>query len=74
MRRPVRFGGRKARRAWLLPFPPAFLAWLASLFGRGAAADRLVRSLQVDISGTRARLGWTPPFSVAQGLAETVRR
>ncbi len=67
-------GRAMERRALLLPFPPAFLAWLANLLGRRAAADRLVRSLQVDISGTRARLGWTPPFSVAQGLAETVRR
>lgn len=62
------------RRALLLPCPPALLERFAKLLGRGAAAGRLVRSLQVDISGTCARLGWTPPFSLSQGLAETVRR
>lgn len=61
--------GRPAR---LLPVPPALLWLAASLLGRRAAAARLLGFLQVDIAATTAAIGWTPPYSVEQGLRSTV--
>jgi nucleoside-diphosphate-sugar epimerase len=54
--------GRPAR---LFPFPPALL-------GLAPGLRSLVRSLEVDDSALRA-LGWRPPYSMQQGLKETVR-
>lgn len=61
------------RRPRLLPFPPRMLEAAAALLGRGAEARRLTGSLQVDSSRIRRELGWRPPISLAQGLAETAR-
>jgi nucleoside-diphosphate-sugar epimerase len=62
IRRMARALGRQPR---LLPFPPALLR----LAGRSAAMGRVLGSLQVEDSATRAALGWTPPMSVDEGLA-----
>lgn len=59
--------------ARLLPFPAPLLQWLARLAGKQSAADRLCQSLQVDISKAKKILGWTPPFSVEQGLRQTAQ-
>jgi nucleoside-diphosphate-sugar epimerase len=55
----------------LLPFPPALLSFMAGILGKKSVADRLCQSLQVDISKTKTILGWTPPYTVAQGLLAT---
>ncbi|MES2071518.1 MAG: SDR family oxidoreductase [Pseudomonadota bacterium] len=60
-------------RSRLLPFPPAVLMLLATLAGRKSAAQRLCQSLQVDIAKARRQLGWTPPYTVRQGLQATAR-
>ncbi|WFU08820.1 NAD-dependent epimerase/dehydratase family protein [Rhizobium sp. CB3090] len=60
------------RRALLLPVPPRLLEGLAALLGRRAAAQRLFGSLQVDIGETTTITGWSPPFSVEDGLRLTV--
>ncbi len=60
------------RKAWMLPVPPSLLEGLAALLGRRAAAQRLLGSLQVDIGETRSVTGWSPPYSVEEGLAATV--
>lgn len=59
-------------RARLWPFPPALLNLAAKMLGRQSVADRLCQSLQVDISKTRNMLGWSPAFTVEQGLQATV--
>lgn len=60
--------GKPAR---LLPVPARLLTLAATLLGRRALSQRLCGSLQVDIAKTRAVLGWAPPMSVDQALAET---
>jgi nucleoside-diphosphate-sugar epimerase len=60
------------RRARLLPVPVTLLRAAASLTGRSAELRRLCGSLPVDISQTRAVLGWSPPVSVDDGLSRTV--
>ncbi|MBE0509028.1 MAG: nucleoside-diphosphate sugar epimerase, partial [Marinospirillum sp.] len=52
----------------LLPVPAGFLKLAATLLGKKAVADRLLGSLQVDISKARILLGWQPPLSVEEGL------
>ena len=60
--------GRPAR----LPRVPRWmLGGAARLVGRGAAADRLFGSLQVDDGRIRRELGWRPYFTTGQGLAAT---
>lgn len=56
-------------RLW--PFPPSWLQALATLVGKGEEARRLLGSLVVDSSHIRQCLGWTPPFSMDQGLKAT---
>jgi nucleoside-diphosphate-sugar epimerase len=55
----------------LLPCPPSVLMFMANLVGKKSAADRLCQSLQLDISKTKSQLGWSPPYTVEQGLQLT---
>jgi nucleoside-diphosphate-sugar epimerase len=52
----------------LVPVPANLLKLGATLLGKKAMAQRLLGSLQVDISHTRECLGWEPPLTVKQGL------
>lgn len=52
----------------LIPVPSGLLQFGAILLGKKAVAQRLLGSLQVDISHTQERLNWTPPLTVKQGL------
>jgi nucleoside-diphosphate-sugar epimerase len=61
--------GRPAR---LLPVPAGLLSAGAGLLGYRAAASRLLDSLQVDVSPSLDRLGWTPPLDVETGIRLTV--
>lgn len=58
-------------RARLIPVPGSLLTTAARIVGKGAVANRLCGSLQVDISKTRTLLGWTPPMIVDDALART---
>ena len=60
-----------ARPARLVRVPRAALRLAAALDRRGRIA-RLTESFRVDDSDTRARLGWRPPQSFADGIAEMV--
>lgn len=61
--------GRPAR---LLAVPVGVLELVGALLGKRAAVARLTGSLYVDSSFIRSCLGWTPPYSMTSGLAETV--
>ena len=63
MRRPARLFG----------MPAGALRALAAIAGRSAEFNRLLGSLKVDISETRARLGWSPPVTLQTGLERTVQ-
>lgn len=65
----TRAHGKKPR---LLPFPPALMFTAASLLGKRTIADRLLGSLQVDITHTKDVLGWTPPVKLENVLKEIV--
>jgi nucleoside-diphosphate-sugar epimerase len=67
-----RLAGSLNRPARLFWVPRCVLMAGASLLGRREMALRLLGSLQVDISKARARLGWTPPLTVDEGLRRAV--
>ena len=66
-------GSALGKPARLIGVPVGLLRLGGALTGMGAEIGRLVDSLVVDAGETRERLGWRPPFSVAQGIADTVR-
>lgn len=61
-------GEAMGKPARLIPVPAGVLMLGASLLGKKAVAERLLGSLQVDISKARDLLGWEPPLSVKEGL------
>lgn len=61
--------GRPTR---LISVPPILFRVLGILSGKTEAVDRLCGSLQVDIGKTCDQLSWQPPFSIDEGLRETV--
>lgn len=52
----------------LIPVPSSLLMLGATLLGKKAVAQRLLGSLQVDITKAREVLGWEPSVSVEEGL------
>jgi nucleoside-diphosphate-sugar epimerase len=56
----------------LLSFPPSLLKLLGKVAGKSAEVERLTGSLCVDISKIRRTLNWKPPFSMEEGIRETV--
>jgi nucleoside-diphosphate-sugar epimerase len=67
-----RLTGAMGRPARLIPIPAFVLLAGAILVGKRDVAQRLLGSLQADISKARGLLGWTPPLSVDEGLRRTV--
>ncbi len=61
------------RKAVLLPVDPSLLRFAAKLVGRSGELERLIGSLVVDAGLIRRELGWKPPHTLEQGLAETAR-
>lgn len=58
-------------RPVILPVPAWALKMTLTFLGKGAVADRLTGSLLVDSGLFRQVAGWTPPYKMVQGLAET---
>jgi len=60
------------KKIWLIPVPKTYLLLLGKFTGRLSQVQRLVGSLQVDITKTCELLDWTPPVSVSEGLHRVV--
>lgn len=59
-------------RSLLLPIPAQLITGVASLIGKSATANRMLSSLQVDISHTKSTLGWQPVVTMQNSLDKTV--
>jgi len=59
--------------ARLFPVPSGCMCLAGKLVGKSDAVERLLGSLTVDSRKIRRELGWLPPFSLDQGLAETAK-
>ncbi|WP_180706229.1 UDP-glucose 4-epimerase family protein [Dickeya aquatica] len=58
-------------RSWRCPV--SLLRCAATIVGKGAMVERLVGSLQVDVSDTRQCLGWQPAIPYHQAMSITAR-
>ena len=61
------------KKPFLIPVPVGLMKFAANMLGKGDVANRLLGSLQVDISKTRDLLGWVPPVSVDEALQKTAQ-
>lgn len=61
-------GRAMGKPARLIPVPAVLLQLGATLLDKKAMAQRLLGSLQVDISKTCELLDWKPPYTVEEGL------
>jgi len=61
--------GKPAR---LFPFSLSLMRLAGEFFGKSTVVNRLIGSLSVDDSKIRKELTWTPPFTMAEGLNDTV--
>lgn len=66
-------GKHLQKPARLFPVPVSWLRLVGRVTNRSPQIDRLVGGLQVDTNRIRAVLGWRPPYSTDEGLAETAR-
>lgn len=56
---------------WQLPIPKWCYKLAGSTFGKQDVVDRLLSSLQVDITHTKETLDWKPPQTLQEGFKET---
>lgn len=69
-----RIGKALNRPARLIPVPVSILIIASRLIGKSSIAQRLLGSLQVDISKTCTLLNWKPPLSVDEGLRRAAQQ
>lgn len=69
-----RIGKALNRPARLIPVPVRILIIASRLLGKSSIAQRLLGSLQVDISETCTLLNWKPPVSVDEGLRRAAQQ
>jgi len=68
-----RLGNALEKPARLISIPSGLINVVASLLGKRKVAQRLLGSLQVDITKTRELLNWSPPVSVDVALKQTAK-
>jgi nucleoside-diphosphate-sugar epimerase len=56
----------------LVPVPATFITFAATIVGKAAAAQRLLGSLQVDITQTKDALNWKPVVTPQAAIDQTV--
>lgn len=67
-------GKAMGKPARLIPVPAGLLQFGATLLGKKAMAQRLLGSLQVDISKTCELLDWKPRYTMEEGLRRCFER
>lgn len=61
------------KQAWLIPVPVFIMTFFAKFIVKGAVANRLFGSLQVDCTKARNLLGWQPVVTMDGQLAKMAR-
>ena len=62
--------GRQTR---IFPVSERLLRLVAGVVGKSSAADRLFGSLYLDSTKIQTELGWSPPFTLQEGLQATTK-
>ena len=57
----------------LFPFPIRIIKSIGKIFKKSYEVERLLSSLRIDNSDTQKLLGWKPPFTLDEGLLNTVK-
>jgi len=53
-----------------LPIPVSAMKFISKLIGKTSMGTQLFGNLEVDVSSTRAILGWVPSYSMSKAMAE----
>ncbi|MCL1112981.1 SDR family oxidoreductase [Shewanella basaltis] len=61
------------KSTWQVPIPIWCYKLVGRLFNKSEVVDRLIGSLQVDISHTKDTLGWKPPQSLPEGFRQVAQ-
>ena len=61
------------KKARLFPCPTPLLKMIGRVLGKTAEIERLTSSLQIDSTKIRKTLDWTPPYTIEDGITETVK-
>jgi len=69
----ARLAVQLGRKPHCWPVPVALLRGVGKLLGKSAAIDRITGSLVVDSAKLREQLHWAPPFTLDEGLRDTVQ-
>ena len=56
-----------------LPIPASILKIMFTLIGKGKISEKIIESLESDISYTMSELDWKPSLSVMEGLKKTLK-
>jgi nucleoside-diphosphate-sugar epimerase len=67
-----RIAAASNRRVLMLPVPVWVMRAAGRMIGRSEELERLFGSLTVDISKIHSELNWYPPFTMEDGIRETV--
>ena len=67
----VSIGKSLNKKTRLISISPSFMSFVAGALGKSAISQRLLCSLQVDISKNKSLLDWTPPIKVDETLKRT---
>ena len=67
-----RIGKHIGKPARLIPLHPRILSFLFNILGRQDFGDRLIGSLEVDITKAKKLLAWSPPRTLDECLSVTV--
>ena len=67
-----RIGKHIGKPVRLIPLHPKILSFLFKILGRQDFGDRLLGSLEVDITKAKKLLAWSPPKTLDEGLRATV--
>lgn len=67
-----RIAAARGRKPLLFDLPVDWLIKVGELLGKRAQLERLLGSFVLDTSPVQDQLGWRPPFSMQQGLKQTI--
>lgn len=67
-----RVGKHIGKPARLIPLDPKILSFIFNILGRQDFGNRLLGSLEVDITKAKKLLAWSPPKTLDEGLRDTV--
>lgn len=64
--------GAMGKKCLLIPVPPSLMFACAKMLGKSDVLERLLGSLQIDITHTRTVLGWTPAVTPQAAITRSV--